>query len=1073
MVNADGKADGKIVEALRASVKEAERLRAKNRELLAASHEPLAIVGMACRYPGGVTSPEDLWQLVAEGRDAIGGFPVDRGWDLGSLVDPIGEQPGTTYVDQGGFLATPGAFDTVFFGIGPNEAIRMDPQQRLLLETTWEALERAEIDPASLKGSKTGVYVGMMYHDYPYSNAAGAVASGRLSYWYGLEGPSLTVDTACSSSLAALHLATQALRSGECTMALVGGVAVMAQPDVFVEFSRQKALSKDGRCRSFAAAADGTSWAEGVGMIVVERLSDAEHAGHTVLAVVRGTAVNQDGASNGLTAPSGPSQQRVIRQALANARVAADQVDVVEAHGTGTTLGDPIEAQALLATYGQNRPADRPLWLGSLKSNIGHSQAAAGVGGIIKMVMALRHGVLPKTLHVDEPTPHVDWSAGQVKLLTEAREWPKADHPRRAAVSSFGVSGTNAHIVLEEAPASAPPEPASPLAAVPLLLSAKSADGIRAQASQLLTYVDDHADVTPEEVAYALMRRPALEHRAVVVGEDRERLRTSLAALAAEEPTTTVVRGRAARGGGLVWVFPGQGSQWLGMGAELLESSPVFGQVVADCDEVLADLAGWSAADVLRDVTGAPSLERVDVVQPVLFVMMAGLAAVWRSLGVTPDVVVGHSQGEVAAAYVAGGLSLADALRVVVLRSRAVLGIAGTGGMISVPLPAGELGDLGPDVSVAALNGAASVVLSGPDGDLEKLLSAYADAGVRARRIPVDYASHSVAVDRLRDEILQALESIRPVASGVPFYSTVTGELMDTAGLDAAYWFRNLRETVRFEPVLRLLADRGHRTFVEVSPHPVITVSIRETLDEARVVGSLRRNEGGMSRVLLSAGELHTGGVDVDWPALFGGAPPRPAQIPTYAFDRQQFWLTEGPSGDDPSALGLLPVEHNFLRAAGSVGSADLVVLRGRVSASRQAWVNDHAALDTLLLPGTALVDLALCAADQTGCQTIEELALRAPLLLPPDGDLALQVVVSAPDDAGRRGVGLYSRAANGPADQPWTHHAEGVLGSEAPAVPGDLRTWPPADAQRIEVDGVYDRLRDEGYGYGPAFQGL
>ncbi|MEU7518037.1 beta-ketoacyl synthase N-terminal-like domain-containing protein, partial [Streptomyces sp. NPDC042898] len=707
----------------------AESLRADN----GVADEPVAIVGMACRLPGGVASPEDLWRLVAGGGDAISGFPEDRGWDVEGLYHPDPEHPGTSYVRQGGFIENVAGFDAAFFGISPREALAMDPQQRLLLETSWEAVEDAGIDPTSLRGQQVGVFTGAMTHEYGPSLRDGgegldgylltgntaSVMSGRVSYTLGLEGPALTVDTACSSSLVALHLAVQALRKGEVDMALAGGVAVMPTPGMFVEFSRQRGLAGDGRSKAFAASADGTSWAEGVGVLLVERLSDARRKGHQVLAVVRGSAVNQDGASNGLTAPNGPSQQRVIQRALADARLTAADVDVVEAHGTGTRLGDPIEAQALIATYGQGRDGEQPLWLGSLKSNIGHTQAAAGVSGVIKMVQAMRHGVLPKTLHVDEPSDQIDWSAGAVQLLTEAMEWPeKSDGGlRRAAVSSFGISGTNAHVVLEEAPAPASaPEAAqaveSPAGVVPWLVSAKSPAALDAQIGRLAAYADGRTDLDAGAVARVLAGgRAAFEHRAVALGADQDAL---IQALGAPEE---LIRGTASDLGRVAFVFPGQGTQWAGMGAELLDVSKEFAEAMAECEAALSPYVDWSLEAVVRQAPGAPSLERVDVVQPVTFAVMVSLARVWQQYGVTPQAVIGHSQGEIAAAYVAGALSLDDAARVVALRSKSIAAhLAGKGGMLSLALSEAAVLERLVDfdgLSVAAVNGPTATVVSG------------------------------------------------------------------------------------------------------------------------------------------------------------------------------------------------------------------------------------------------------------------------------------------------------------------------------------------------------------------------
>ncbi|MEU5126838.1 alpha/beta fold hydrolase [Streptomyces mobaraensis] len=893
-------------------------------EMEAVAGEPIAVVGMACRFPGGVGSPEELWRLVDEGRDAVEPFPADRGWDLDALYHPDPDHPGTCYAREGGFLRGADRFDAGFFGIGPREALAMDPQQRLLLETSWEALERAGIDPETLRGSRAGVFVGTGHQEYGallqratenfegylLSGSAASVLSGRLSYVLGLEGPAVTVDTACSSSLVTLHLACQSLRRGESTVALAGGAAVMASPGMFVEFSRQRGMAPDGRCKAFAASADGTGWGEGVGMLVLERLSDARRNGHPVLAVVRGSAVNQDGASNGLTAPNGPSQQRVIWQALADARLSARDVDAVEAHGTGTRLGDPIEAQALLATYGQDRPAEQPLLLGSLKSNIGHTQAAAGVAGVIKTVLALRHGVLPRTLHVDEPTPHVDWSAGAVELLTERREWPDTGRPRRAGVSSFGVSGTNAHVILEQAPEEEPATPAEVVEVLPWPLSAKSAGALRAQAERLAAHLDSRPDADPAAVGWTLATgRTAFAQRAVVVGGPGE-LGAGVRELAASGAAPGLVTGEAAAThDGAVFVFPGQGSQWAGMAVGLLDTSTVFRESAEACERALKPYVDWSLTDVLRGTPGAPGLERVDVVQPVLWAVMVSLAALWRSMGVEPVGVVGHSQGEIAAACVAGGLSLEDGARVAALRSRAIGEIlSGSGGMVAVTLGAdavaGLLDGLGDRASVAAVNGPQSTVVSGEPAALDELLARCEAREIRARRVPVDYASHSAQVERVRERVLADLAGIRPRTGTVPFHSTLTGGTVDTAGLDADYWYRNLRETVRFAPVVRDLLAQGEGAFVECSPHPVLTVGIEEAAQDADMpavaVGSLRRDEGDWRRFLTSVAEAHTRGLAVDWAPAFPPATRRLADLPTYAFQRRGYWVETRPGDRDP-----------------------------------------------------------------------------------------------------------------------------------------------------------------------------
>ncbi|GAA3371343.1 hypothetical protein GCM10017744_098690 [Streptomyces antimycoticus] len=1057
--------------------------------------EPIAIIGMSCRFPGGVSSPEDLWGLLAEGRDAVSEFPADRGWNLADLYDPDPDHLGSSYVRAGGFLDDAAAFDPGFFGISPREAIAMDPQQRLLLEVAWEAFERAHMSPATLKGSRTGVFIGTNGQDYaalasgaPQSaegylgtGSAASVASGRLAYTFGLEGPAVTVDTACSSSLVALHLAAQALRSGECSLALAGGATVMATPAAFLEFSRQRALAADGRCKAFAAAADGTGWGEGAGMLLVERLSDAERNGHRVLAVVRGSAVNQDGASNGLTAPNGPSQQRVIRQALANARLSATDIDVVEAHGTGTSLGDPIEAHALLATYGQERPEDKPLWLGSVKSNIGHTQAAAGVAGVIKMVMAMWHGVLPRTLHVDEPSPHVDWTAGQVALLVEAKEWPRDGAPRRAGVSSFGVSGTNAHVIVEQGPVAARPDAVDgpePLPGplpesapeptthqhrralpLPWVLSGAGEAGLRGQVERLTSFIDTHPGLDPADVGWTLVSGRSLQsHRAVVVGADLAELRRGLDAVESG--------GAAQAGREVVFVFPGQGSQWAGMALELMASSPVFAKRMRECADMLAPFAVWSLFDVLGDEA---ALARVDVVQPVLWAVMVSLAELWRSYGVVPSAVVGHSQGEIAAACVAGALSLADGARVVALRSKALLALSGQGGMVSVPVPADRLRDR-PGLSVAAVNGPASTVVSGAVEVLDAVLAEFP----KAKRIPVDYASHSPQVERIREELAEALAPVQPGVGQIAFHSTVTGRLTDPRALDADYWYRNLRHTVEFQSALEALMAQGHTVFVEVSPHPVLTVGIQDTADavdtDIVVTGSLRRDDGGPARFLTALADLHTHGVDVDWRPLFAGA--RTVDLPTYAFQRERFWLEPVRAVTQASGLGLGDIEHPLLGAVLPLPGTEGGVLTGLLSLAGQPWLADHRVRGTVVFPGTGFVELALQAGQHFGHPVVEELTLQAPLVVPDQGGVQVQVAVSAADEWGRRPVTVHSCRAG-----EWLLHASGTLGvteaGGATAPARSLEVWPPEGARPVDVSGMYEAMAERGHGYGPAFQGL
>ncbi|MFC0112322.1 type I polyketide synthase [Kibdelosporangium aridum] len=1044
--------------------------------------EPIAIVAMSCRLPGGVDSPEDLWTVLAEGKDVITGLPIDRGWPIEDLYDPDPDAPGKSYALEGGFLTGAADFDPAFFGISPREALAMDPQQRLLLETSWETLERAGIDPRSVRGERTGVFVGTSYLGYgaqsgdalgstdghTVTGGSSSVASGRIAYVLGTQGPAVTIDTACSSALTAVHLASQSLRSGDSTLALAGGASVMGSPAGIVGFSQQRALATNGRTKAFADAADGMTMSEGVAMILLERLSVARRNGHPVLAVLRGSAINSDGASNGLTAPNGLAQQQVIRQALAEARLSVADVDVVEAHGTGTRLGDPIEAQALLDTYGQHR--DKPLWLGSVKSNIGHTQTASGAIGLIKVVLAMRHEMLPKTLHIDRPTTHVDWSTGSISLLTEPAAWPRGDKPRRAGVSSFGISGTNAHVIVEEPPATAA-EPSSGQA-LPWLLSGRTAAALQAQAARLDSYLDERPEIDPADVGFSLATgRTHFEHRAVITGDQK----AALSALAQDRPSADVVRGQATNGHRTVMVFPGTGSQWAGMGVELLDSSPVFAARFAECEQALAPYVDWSPTVVLRSST---QLDRDDVAQPLLWAVMVSLAKLWRSFGVVPDAVVGHSQGEIAAAVVAGALTLQDGAAVAALRSKALMALAGRGRIMSVSAPADDVEEriarYDGRVSVAALNGPGQVAIAGDTDALAELRTEWDAAGVRTKPLPLGYASHSAYVEPIRDELALLLDGIQPRTPAVPLLSTVDGHWVREPVMDAAYWYRNLRNPVLFAPAVQTLLSDEFTAFVEISPHPVLTAAISAVVDatgrETLVLGTTRRGEGGMDRVLTSIAEAHVHGLPVDWQAL------RPAgrlvDLPTYPFEHQRFWLSPTTATAQPA--GTRDAGHPLLGTVVPLAGDGGIVCTARLSVATHPWLADHAVNGAVLLPGAAVVEMAIAMGDQAGCGDIEELTLEAPTVLPASGGVVVQLRVDQADGTGRRQLTVHSHLDD---HEEWQRNASGLVKPPSPPRRGEFDDlggqWPPAGAAEVDTGNLYERLADSGYEYGPVFQGL
>jgi pimaricinolide synthase PimS1 len=1086
-----------VVEALRSAVKERDRLRRENRRLLAGANEPIAIVGMACRFPGGASSPAKLWELVAAGRDAIGDFPADRGWDLEGLYDPdreIGLTRTTSYGRQAGFIDDAGDFDADFFGLSPLEALKMEPQQRLWLEVSWQALEDAGIDPRALARSQTGVFAGLMYQDYgDLPGMAASALPGRLAYLLGFQGPAMAVDAACSSAVVALHLAAQALRKGECSLALAGGVNVLSSPGMLIHFSRQGALAADGRSRSFAEAASGTGLSEGLGVLALERLSDAERAGRPVLALLKGSAVGQDGASNGLTAPNGPAQERLIRQALASARVEPREVDVVEGHGTGTTLGDPIEVGALLATYGQDREA--PLLLGSVKSNIGHSLAAAGVAGVIKMVEALRHGVLPRTIHVDRPSTNVDWSAGAVELLTENREWAVAGRPRRAGVSSFGATGTIAHLILEEAPspASAPGRDggedadASAVALPGLLalpLSAKTEPALREAAANLAAHLRESPELDLGDVGFSLATtRPAFERRAVVVGAERGELLDRLDGLGRGESPAGTVAGEA-KGGKLAYLFTGQGAQRAGMGKELYEGSPVF---AAAFDEVCAALDPHLAKPLAELVFAAPGsaeavlLDRTEFTQPALFAIEVALFRLLESLGLKPDLLAGHSIGELSAAHLAGVLSLQDAAKLVAARGRLMGELPAGGAMVAIEASEAEVSESiegkEDELSIAAVNGPRAMVVSGAEQAVAKVEAHWSEQERKTKRLTVSHAFHSPLIEPMLEEFEVVANSLSYKEPETPIVSTLTGEtLSPEQATDPAYWASQVRGTVRFADAVETLADQGVASFLELGPDGVLCAMAAAALgpdSDAALIPTLREGREEPEALVTALASAHAHGAKVDWPALYPAAKRVP--LPTYPFQRQRFWLDTSRSAADIVAAGLSSAANHPLLAT-TVELADGgLVLSGRISLSTHPWLADHAVLGTVILPGTAFAELALAAGKRLGAEAIESLTLQAPMVLPESAAVSLQVSVEPADEQGGRAISIHSRGEGDDVDGAgeWILHASGSLGPQGPELPEPFASWPPEGAEPIAIDGLYERLAALGFEYGPAFQGL
>ncbi|HTN88727.1 MAG TPA: type I polyketide synthase, partial [Sorangium sp.] len=1045
--------------------------------------EPIAVIGMGCRYAGGADDLDGYWRVLAEGIDAVRPVLPDR-WDPGPALE---DRPATRFAAM---LDSVDRFDAAFFGISPREAESLDPQQRLLLEVAWEALEHAGVVTEALRSSSTGVFIGNWSQDYStkvgaqdpttldvYSTTGNmaSMEAGRIAYTLDLKGPNALIDTACSSSLVCVHLACQSLRVDENDLAIAGGVTLLLSPDTMLRVANTLALSPDGRCKTFDAAANGTVRGEGCGVVILKRLSDARRDGDRILALLRGSAVNHDGRSTALTAPNVLAQEALIRQALRNARVTPEQISYVEAHGTGTSLGDPIEYEAIKAVLGAPRGDGSSCAIGSVKTNIAHTEAAAGVAGLIKVILALEHEKIPRHLHLRTVNPRIALDGTPFVIPTTEVPWPRGAHPRRAGVSSFGLSGTNAHVVVEEAPA--PDEAARDARRATYLvpLSAKSPAAVAEAAGRLAEHLRARPEASLRDLAYtAGARRTHHDHRAAVVGGTPQELAELLRALAAGGGGAGAFASEAAPGRKVVFVFPGQGGQWVGMGRELLEREPVFAEAIGECERALSRHVAWSLSEVLRGEGEKAELTEVDVVQPAIFAMQVGLAALWRSWGVEPKAVVGHSMGEVAAAYVAGALTLEEAAAVVALRSQLVRRASGRGAMAVVELSAEEarsrLSGYEGRVEVGAVNGPRLVVLSGDKAALEEVFGRLTEEGVFCRWVKVDYASHSPHMEELRADLLRALGPVQGGRAKLPFYSTVTGERTDEV-LGASYWERNLRQPVRFWDAIQRLHADGFSAFVEQSPHPTVGTTLEDGLRELAasgkdsvVVSSLRRDEDAHARLLESYGALHVAGCGVSWRALYPAG--RVVSVPAYAWQRRRHWI-EAKRRVEQRRPGV----HPLLGAPTSVSTQRGATLwQTTLYRAEPAHLADHRVEDVVVLPAAAYIDVALAAAAHVyGAKpfVLEGLAIHEALVLDEAG-CTVQTVMAEQPGAASLTISSFQGGS-------WRRHA---TVRARPAKAALAAATPVADvARRLEettsVDAFYDRLAREGLRYGEAYRGL
>ncbi|NTX60835.1 type I polyketide synthase [Myxococcus sp. CA051A] len=1067
-------------------------LHAESEALKRTRSEPIAIVGTSCRVPGGARTPEAFWRLLHEGVDAITEVPRER-WDAEALFDADPMKQGRTYARWGGFLDGVENFDAAFFGVSPREAARMDPQQRMLLEVAWEALERAGQPPDQLAGSKTGVFLGIIGSDYAQLQArqlGGApdiyhltgtslnAAAGRLSYTLGLQGPCMAIDTACSSSLVALHLACQSLRNRESDVALAAGVNLMLMPDATIALSSSRGLAPDGRCKTFDASANGFVRAEGCIVLVLKRLSDALAHGDEILSLVAGSAVNQDGASSGLMVPNGPAQERVIAQALASGGLEPSRISYVEAHGTGTSLGDPIELQALARALATGRSAESPLFVGSVKTNLGHLEAAAGLSGVLKTALALRNEAIPPNLHFQRLNPDIVLDGAPVVVPTQVQPWPRAGQPRLAGVSAFGISGTNAHVILQEPPLPAPQPPLPSRGAELLVLSARGADALRAMAASHARWLTEHPDVSPRDVcATAALSRSHHEQRLALAGRTHADFVEKLEAFARGEsvPGAAIGRGSGQVRRRVVFVFPGQGSQWLGMGRRLLQEEPTFRAALERCDVAIRACADFSVLAELAAEEGQGRLHEIDVIQPVLFAMEVALAELWRAWGIEPDAVVGHSMGEVAAAHVAGTLSLEDAATIICRRSRLLRGVSGQGSMLLVDLTLQEakeaLRGFEDQVSVAVSNSVRSTVLSGAPGALEKISGALTQREVFCRFVKVDVASHSPQMDSLRPELLAALQGISPRASRVPICSTVTGALTDGAAFGASYWADNLREPVLFSTAIERLAVDGHDIFIELSPHPILLPAVEQHLRhlgrEGAVLPSLRRNEDERGSMLSSLGSLYAMGHAVD---LQRQHPVRGlrAALPTYPWQHERFWFESSPRARQVLVAGQHPLLGSHVALAGEDGAH---LWQTGLLADSPAYLGDHVVHGEVVLPGTGYLEMALAGAAEALGPTrhaLEDVSFQEMMVLSRDEPLAVQMRFT-PDEGGAKRFQIFSRSTE--AGGGWTLHAEGRLREAEAAEAFPLDEARARCTERMDGETHYQLMKERGVDFGPSFQ--